>query len=134
LLKIQYSRWCNYNSSPYSKGIANSLTYALYIPPVVSIYNNDGSYNYNNPFEYAYLREGTKTANPVSDLKNSTAQTVNTAFLGNFYAQYKIINGLIAKVNFGSNISQTTQNYFSPSYTAIGLVPNGIGGIGNKRV
>ena len=124
----------NYNSSPYSKGIANSLTYALYIPPVVSIYNNDGSYNYNNPFEYAYLREGTKTANPVSDLKNSTAQTVNTAFLGNFYAQYKIINGLIAKVNFGSNISQTTQNYFSPSYTAIGLVPNGIGGIGNKRV
>ena len=124
----------NYNSSPYSKGIANSLTYALYIPPVVPVYNTDGSYNYNNPYEYAYLREGTKTANPVSDLKNSTAQTVNTAFLGNFYAQYKITDGLIAKVNLGSNISHTTQDYFSPSYTAIGMVPVGIGGIGNKRV
>ena len=124
----------NYNSSPYSKGIANSLTYALYIPPVVSIYNTDGSYNYSNPYEYAYLREGSKTANPVSDLKNSTAQTINTNFLGNFYAQYKIIEGLTAKVNFGSNVSHTTQNYFSPAYTAIGLVPNGIGGIGNKRV
>ena len=123
----------NYNSSPYSKGIANSLTYALYIPPVVSIYNSDNSYNYSNPYEYAYLREGSKTANPVSDLKNSTAQTINTTFLGNFYAQYKIIDGLTAKVNFGSNISQTTQNYFSPSYTAIGLVPGGIGGIGNKK-
>ena len=123
----------NYNSSPYSKGIANSLTYALYIPPVVSIYNSDNSYNYSNPYEYAYLREGSKTANPVSDLKNSTAQTINNTFLGNFYAQYKIIDGLTAKVNFGSNISQTTQNYFSPSYTAIGLVPGGIGGIGNKK-
>ena len=124
----------NYNSSPYSKGIANSLTYALYIPPVVSIYNSNGSYNYSNPYEYAYLREGTKTANPVSDLKNSTAQTVNTAFLGNFYAQYKITDGLTAKINLGSNISHTTQSYFSPSYTALGLVPIGIGGIGNKRV
>ena len=124
----------NYNSSPYSKGIANSLTYALYIPPVVPIYNSGNTYNYSNPYEYAYLREGSKTANPVSDLKNSTAQTINTTFLGNFYAQYQIVEGLIAKANFGSNISQTTQNYFSPAYTAIGLVPNGIGGIGNKKV
>jgi TonB-linked SusC/RagA family outer membrane protein len=124
----------NYNSSPYSKGIANSLTYALYIPPVVPVYNSDNSYNYSNPYEYAYLRVGNETANPVSDLKNSTAQTINTAFLGNFYAQYKIIDGLIAKVNLGSNISQTTQNYFSPRYTAIGLSTIGIGGIGDKKV
>ncbi|MFV0469129.1 MAG: SusC/RagA family TonB-linked outer membrane protein [Dysgonomonas sp.] len=124
----------NYNSSPYSKGIANSLVYALYIPPVVSIYNNDGSFNYNNPYEYAYLREGSKTANPVSDLKNSTAQSVNIAFLGNFYAQYTPLDGLTAKINVGNNLNHTTQNYFSPSYTAIGLEPGGIGGIGNKRL
>ncbi len=123
----------NYNSSPFSKGIANSLTYALYIPPIVPIYNADGSYNYNNPFEYAYLREGSKTANPVSDLKNSTSQTIHTIFFGNFFAQYTPIEGLTAKVNLGGNINQTTQNYFSPSYTAIGLEPSGIGGIGNKR-
>src|ERR1035437_6477087 len=124
----------NFNSSPYSKGISNSLTYALYIPPVVPIYNNNGGYNYSNPYEYAYLREGSKTANPVSDLKSSTAQTINTTFLGNFYAQYNITKGLTAKVNLGSNVSHTIQNYFSPSYTALGLVPNGIGGIGNKSV
>ena len=124
----------NYNSSPYSKGIANSLTYALYIPSVVPFYNADGSYNYNNPFEYAYLREGSKTANPISDLKNSTAQTINTTFLGNFYAKYSPIDGLTAKVNVGNNISHVTQNYFSPSYTALGLEPSGIGGVGNKTV
>jgi TonB-linked SusC/RagA family outer membrane protein len=124
----------NYNSSPYSKGIANSLTYALYIPPVVPFYDSDGNYNYSNPFEYAYLREGSTTANPISDLKNSTAQTVNTVLLGNFYAQYTPVTGLTAKINLGTNIGHTTQNYFSPSYTALGLEPDGIGGIGNKHI
>jgi len=124
----------NYNSSPFSKGIANSLTYALYIPPVVSIYNSNGSYNYSNPYEYAYLREGSKTANPVSDLNNSVSQTVNTTFLGNFYAQLEILKGLTAKLNLGTNLNYTTQNYFAPEYTALGLEPNGVGGIGNKKV
>lgn len=123
----------NYSSSPFSKGISNSLTYALYIPPVVPIYNSDGSYNYNNPFEYGDLRDGSRTVNPVSDLNNSLSQTINTAFFGNFYAQYRF-KGLTAKVNLGSNISHTTQNYFSPEYTALGLKLHGIGEIGNKQV
>ncbi|PVD52826.1 TonB-dependent receptor [Terrimonas sp.] len=123
----------NYNSSPYSAGITNSLTYALYMPPVVSFYTANGGYNYNNPFEYAYLREGDTTANPISDLLHSTAQSVYASLLGNFYAQYKTESGFTAKVSVGTNIGYTTQNYFSPSYTAIGLEPQGIGGIGNKK-
>lgn len=123
----------NYNSSPYSAGIANSLTYALYMPPVVPFYNASGGYNFNNPFEYAYLREGDTTANPISDLLKSTAQTIYSSLLGNFYAQYKSESGFSAKVSVGTNIGYTTQNYFSPSYTAIGLEPQGIGGIGNKK-
>lgn len=35
----------NYKSSPFSGGITNSLTYALFMPPVVPVYNADGSYN-----------------------------------------------------------------------------------------
>jgi TonB-linked SusC/RagA family outer membrane protein len=123
----------NFNDSPFSHGIANSLTYALYMPPVVPIYNKDGGYNYSNPYEYAYLREGDTTANPVSDLINSSAQTINTVLLGSFYAKYTIADGLTAKINVGTNISHTTQNYFAPSYTAVGLAPDGIGGVGNKR-
>ncbi len=123
----------NYNSSPYSAGIANSLTYALYMPPVVPFYDGNGKYNYNNPFEYAYLREGDRTANPISDLLNSTAQTEYTAFLSNFYAEYKPVDGLTVKVSVGSNIGHATQRYFSPSYTALGLEPRGVGGVGNKR-
>ncbi|MDR1666675.1 MAG: TonB-dependent receptor [Bacteroidales bacterium] len=122
----------NYNSSPYSAGITNSLTYALYIPPVVPIYA-DGDYNYDNPFEYSYLRAGGITANPVSDLKNSTGQTIHTTLLGNAFARYQIIDGLTAKVGAGAHISHAVQNFFAPSYTAIGLEKEGIGGIGNKR-
>lgn len=125
----------NYNDSPYSHGIANSLTYALYMPPVLSIYNADGGYNYKNPFEYSYLSYYGQAANPVSDLKNSIGQTVSTSILGNLYAEYVITEGLKAKINAGANIDYITQNYFAPSYTALGLNQDirGRGAIGNRR-
>lgn len=125
----------NYNDSPYSHGIANSLTYALYMPPVLSIYNADGGYNYTNPFEYSYLSYYGQAANPVSDLKNSIGQTISTSVLGNFYAQYLILEGLKARVNAGANIDYITQNYFAPPYTALGLNQDirGMGAIGNRR-
>lgn len=125
----------NYNDSPYSHGIANSLTYALYMPPVLSIYNTDGSYNYKNPFEYSYLSYYGQAANPVSDLMNSIGQTKSTSLLGNILAQYTITEGLIAKINAGVNIDYITQNYFAPPYTALGLNQDirGMGAIGNRR-
>lgn len=123
----------NYNSSPFSAGITNSLTYALFMPPVVPIYNNDGSYNYTNPFEYSHFSIGDKSANPVSDLENSVAETINNSLLANFYARYNITDELVAKISVGSDQSNITQNYFTPSYTALGLAEAGVGGIGNKR-
>lgn len=121
-----------YNSSPYSAGITNSLTYALFMPPVVPVYNEDGSYNYKNPYEYAYFALGGVTANPVSDLQNSVAENVNGYLLGNVYARYTY-KDLTAKISIGTNREYVTQNFFAPSYTAIGLAESGIGGIGNKR-
>lgn len=125
----------NYNDSPYSHGIANSLTYALYMPPILSIYNADGGYNYKNPFEYSYLSYYGQAANPVSDLKNSIGETVGTSLLSNFFVEYDIIDGLKAKVNAGANIDYITQNYFAPPYTALGLNQDirGMGAIGNRR-
>lgn len=125
----------NYNDSPYSHGIANSLTYALYMPPILPIYNADGNYNYKNPFEYSYLSYYNQAANPVSDLKNSIGQTKNTSLLGNFNVQYTITEGLKVKINAGANIDYITQNYFVPSYTALGLNQDirGAGAIGNRR-
>ncbi len=125
----------NYNDSPYSHGIANSLTYALYMPPILSIYNADGSYNYKNPFEYSYLSYYGQAANPVSDLENSIGQTISTSLLGNFFVEYNITKELRAKMNAGANVDYITQNYFAPPYTALGLNQDirGMGAIGNRR-
>jgi TonB-linked SusC/RagA family outer membrane protein len=125
----------NYRSSPFSRGIANSLTYALYMPPVLSIYDADGNYNYVNPFEYTDLSYYGHAANPVSDLENSIGQTRGTSLQGNFFAQYTIIDGLRVRVSAGANIDYITQSYFAPPTSALGMNQDirGSGAIGNKR-
>jgi TonB-linked SusC/RagA family outer membrane protein len=122
-----------YNSSPYSFGISSPLTYALYIPPVIPIYNDDGSFNYRNPYEHGYLSLGDRSVNPLSDLQNSVAQTIHTHLLAGVQAKYPLTNTLTAKVSLGAHVAHTTQNFFAPSSSALGLETQGKGGIGNKR-
>lgn len=122
----------NYNSSPYSAGITNSLTYALLMPPVVPIYNDDGSYNYSNPYEYSYFAIGDVSANPVSDIENTVAESINRYVLANAFVKYSW-NGLTARASIGTNTDNVTQNFFAPSYTALGLAQGGVGAIGTKH-
>ncbi len=120
-----------YNSSPYSAGITNSFVYGLLTPRVVPIYAADGTYNYANPYEYAYFAIGSKSSNALSDLNDSEAESINNYLLSNVWAQYAF-GDFRAKVTVGLNKEQITQNYFSPSYTSLGLANEGLGGIGNK--
>lgn len=124
----------SFNSSPFQGGITNSLTYALLMPPVVPIYKSDGSYNYSNPYEYAYFIMGEIAANPVSDLENSVAQTIDDDAIGNAFASYRLTDDLQAKATFGFDIDNLTQNYFAPHYTALGLANGGVGNITKRRI
>lgn len=121
-----------YNSSPYSAGITNSFVYALLMPPVVSVYNADGSYNFSNPYEYAYFAIGDHAANPVYDLKESVAENINNYLLTNVWASYKW-HDFTLKASVGLNSEKLTQNYFSGAYTSLGLATKGIGGVGNRQ-
>ena len=121
-----------YNSSPYSAGITNSFVYALLMPPVVSVYNADGSYNFSNPYEYAYFAIGDHAANPVYDLKESVAENINNYLLTNLWASYKI-GDFTLKAAVGLNSEKLTQNYFSGAYTSLGLATEGVGGVGNRQ-
>ena len=121
-----------FNSSPYSAGITNSFVYALLMPPVVSVYNADGSYNFNNPYEYAYFAIGDQSANPVYDLKESVAENINNYLLSNIWASFRI-GDLTLKATVGLNSEKLTQNYFSGAYTSLGLATQGIGGTGNRQ-
>ncbi|GHT11183.1 SusC/RagA family TonB-linked outer membrane protein [Bacteroidia bacterium] len=123
-----------YRDSPFSNGIANSLTYALYMPPTLPIYNDDGSYNHTNPFEYNYLSYYGHAANPVYDLKHSIGRTKSTSLQGNLYAQYTIIEGLKIKASAGANVDYITQSYYVPPASALGMNQDirGSGAIGNR--
>lgn len=121
-----------FNSSPYSAGITNSFVYALLVPPVVDIYNADGSYNFSNPYEYAYFAIGDHSANPVYDLKESVAENINNYLLTNVWASLRV-GSLLFKATVGLNSEHLTQNYFSGAYTSLGLATQGIGGTGNRQ-
>ena len=121
-----------FNSSPYSAGITNSFVYALLMPPVVQVYNADGSYNFQNPYEYAYFAIGNHAANPVYDLKESVAENTNNYLLSNIWASYHI-GDFTLKATVGLSSEKLTQNYFSGAYTSLGLATEGIGGTGNRQ-
>ncbi|MDR0733480.1 MAG: TonB-dependent receptor [Dysgonamonadaceae bacterium] len=121
-------------NNKYSNGsISDPFNYALRMPPVVPIYGEDGSYNYANPHSEGDFHLGSTAVNPISDLLETTSQSKNTNAAGNFIAAYTVIPELVAKLNVGTNISNTVQNYYAPSTSAVGLVVNGFGAIGNKR-
>ena len=121
-----------FNSSPFSAGITNSFVYALLMPPVISVYKQDGSYNFTNPYEYAYFAIGDHAANPVYDLQESVAENINNYLLSNVWASYTI-GDLTLKATIGLNSERLTQNYFSGAYTSLGLATQGIGGTGNRQ-
>lgn len=120
-----------FNSSPYSAGITNSFVYALLMPPVVSVYNEDGSYNFSNPYEYAYFAIGDHASNPVYDLEESVAENINNYLLSNVWMSYKT-GAFTFKAAVGLNSEKLTQNYFSGAYTSLGLATEGIGGVSNR--
>ncbi len=121
-----------FNSSPFSAGITNSFVYALLTPPVVPVYKTDGSYNFTNPYEYAYFAIGEHAVNAVYDLKESVAENVNNYLLSNLWATYKL-NDFTLKAAVGLNSEKLTQNYFSGANTSLGLATQGIGGTGNRQ-
>ena len=121
-----------FNSSPYSAGITNSFVYALLMPPVISVYHADGSYNFTNPYEYDYFAIGDQAANPVYDLKESVAENINNYLLSNVWASYKL-GDFTLKAAVGLNSEKLTQNYFSGAYTSLGMATQGIGGTGNRQ-
>jgi TonB-linked SusC/RagA family outer membrane protein len=123
-------------NNKYSNGsISDPFNYAVRIPPVVPIYNADGSYNLsqNSLNAEGDFHLGSKAVNPISDLLETTSLSKNTNVVGNFVAAYTVVPALVAKLNVGTNLSNTVQNYYAPSTSAVGLLVNGYGAVGNKR-
>ena len=100
--------------------------------PYTPIYNADGSYNYDPTPTSIDIYNG-RVGNPISDLENTKAETVNTRFIGTGFAEWTVIPQLKLKASVGADISDTHQNFYAPSYTTSGLANNGYASVGQTK-
>lgn len=102
-------------------GIVNAL---LIMPPTATIYEPNGSYTLRNPFENIF-------ANPIATLKETTNASNGLRILGTSYAQYRILQGLQAKVLFGVDLNNRNDKFYLPSYIYEGAGSKGEASLGN---
>lgn len=111
-----------------------STAYAnlLQLSPIFPIYNEDGSYYIKSPFN------ATPT-NLLQDITKTTNKTYLTRILSNFSAEYKVVKDLTLKITAGTDLINTKQNYYSPSYAgspggnASGYAVKGYASVGNVQ-
>jgi TonB-linked SusC/RagA family outer membrane protein len=102
----------------------NAFVSVLLTPPVVPVYNADGSYYFDETYNL--------DQNAIADLTEVTNETlVNRAF-GSFFADYKVFPELTAKINAGADVISAKQNLFFPSSTSGGRNTQGAGTVGNN--
>lgn len=102
-------------------GIVNAL---LIMPPTATIYEPNGSYTLRNPFENIF-------ANPIATLKETTNTSNGLRVLGTSFAQYRILQGLQAKVLFGVDLNNRDDKFYLPSYIYEGAGSKGEASLGN---
>lgn len=121
--------------SSYASAFSGSTPFEQIIrtSPNNPIYNADGSFNYSNAYELGDLRNGTTTSNGLSDLANTTAKNTSDALLGNFSVRYSILPNLVLKADAGTNITDSRQDYYAPSYTSGGFNTKGYASVGSRR-
>lgn len=90
----------------------------LQTPPALPIYQDNGSFVINSPFESALQ-------NPINSLYNQLNETITNRFLGNISGEYTIADGLKAKVLIGADVVGNKQNRYLPSTTAEGQALSG---------
>ena len=92
---------------------------ALNFSPTVPVRNDDGTYTIDN-------RPGAiKISNPVGLAKLTKNQNTGTRILGNIFGEYKIVEGLTAKILIGANINNTKNSQYTPRTVYAGVGSNG---------
>jgi TonB-dependent starch-binding outer membrane protein SusC len=110
------------NEAP--SGILNTV---LAVRPDFPIYNDDGSFTLKQPGEAAL-------GNPIATLTLQKNLTKTLRLFGNAYGEYKIIDGLTAKVSFGIDKIRNNQYQYIPSTLYEGATVSGAASQGNKTV
>lgn len=114
-------------------GLSGQLEQALRTSPAVPVKNEDGSWNYANPFEAGDLvKSGGITPNAVAELHTVTSKTDVSNFMGTASLSWKPVSGLTLKLQAATNVIHTTEDFYSPASATVGFFSNGYGSVGNK--
>jgi len=92
----------------------------LLTSPAIPIYDNSGNFVRNTSTD-------SPLQNPINSLLNQVNETRTTRFLANISGEYKIAEGLTAKVLVGEDIIFNKQNRYLPNTTYEGNPSGGVG-------
>lgn len=102
-------------SGPYSSDgiIASALSYS----PTWPVYNPDGSYNFqgNGYWRIGNDYQHNEILNPVAIAQLIEDRIDRISLLGNFFAEYEILEGLKYNVSIGGNYNGYHNDYYRPS-------------------
>ncbi|PSR56494.1 SusC/RagA family protein [Adhaeribacter arboris] len=105
----------------------NAVRYVLTMASTVPLIDpNTNDYTLQSPYG--------SLGNPVATLKYVTNQSIVNRALANFYGEYRIAEGLTAKVTLGTDIISSKQNNYYPRNTYTGAQTQGIGAVGSQFV
>ena len=96
------------NSGTIVPGVTSS---ALLFNPILPVYDSTvkGGYTYEND-------RGKVLGNPVAEAKEYNSFSTISRLTGNFYAKYKIIEGLEFKTSFGIDQINSKESAFGPNF------------------
>jgi TonB-linked SusC/RagA family outer membrane protein len=112
------------SASVANGGVVNAL---LGMPPAVAVRDANGEYTYRSEFE-------TPLGNPIATLEKETNRTTTYRLLGNVFGEYTLLDGLVAKVSFGTDVMNNKQNRYVPSdiFQGANSNPTGKASVGTK--
>ncbi len=97
----------------FNSGGRSVLEHAIKMAPYLPIYEPSNLGGYRGPNTAI---DGQDAENPVRVLENPNAQTDQFNLIGNLYAQYEFIDGLVFKTQVGLEYTTLEYNSIIPSY------------------
>lgn len=103
----------NRQNPEISNGGRSLIEHAIKMPPYFPVYNEDNLGGYQGPSSPI---DGQDAENPVRVQSISNVLNRTTAIIGNIFAQYEIIDGLVFKTQVGLDYYTFNNQTFTPAY------------------
>src|SRR5690606_37025563 len=96
------------DTDPAGAGSIGSITALITTTPTEPVYDQAGNYN------RFFAENGNFIVNPIARLLETVNLAKTNRILGNVYADYQILDGLVARVSLGVDQIDVKESYFLP--------------------